>query len=215
MHSAEDALDLRSGSSGAFSTSPCPRRPPMPPRAFDVAVNVAVRTARNLARASETRASTRHLRAKLVSRLGFEPRTRGLKVPVLGVHGVVWGGSTSHWSSGAVHLVHRMRPEWYRRGCQRGCQRGTRLPLGRVRSPRATSAKGPRLPGKATRVLPRGSGPATRTNRGQADGDGSAVPAGCCDRSKRIDATSASISARSASETSGRYIVTSSPVRMG
>jgi hypothetical protein len=49
---------------------------------FDVAVNVAVKLAKKTARAREYPASKRGCEREVVSRLGFEPRTRGSKVPV-------------------------------------------------------------------------------------------------------------------------------------
>src|SRR5688572_27496348 len=50
---------------------------PHPPRAVHMAVTVAVRGRRNVACAREMLARLARLRAKVVRRLGFEPRTRG------------------------------------------------------------------------------------------------------------------------------------------
>jgi len=45
-----------------------------------------------------------------VSRLGFEPRTRGLKVPAEAVHGVIWGPLLSTLRVDAIHRLHQMPP---------------------------------------------------------------------------------------------------------
>ena len=47
----------------------------------------------------------------LVSRLGFEPRTQGLKVRGDAVHGVHWPASPSTSRAAAVHLVHSVGPD--------------------------------------------------------------------------------------------------------
>ncbi len=42
----------------------------------------------------------------MVSRLGFEPRTRGLKVRLPGVHGVAWRSLAPTARANGVHPLH-------------------------------------------------------------------------------------------------------------
>ena len=46
-----------------------------------------------------------------MSRLGFEPRTRGLKVSVEAVHGIIWRRMAPALRAAAVHWLHRVAPE--------------------------------------------------------------------------------------------------------
>jgi hypothetical protein len=76
---------------------------PHPPRASAVAVNVAVRWSLKAALARYKTASERKSIGILVSRLGFEPRTRGLN----GRPGVVHGDVQRHPTKAVVPaLVH-------------------------------------------------------------------------------------------------------------
>ena len=61
-------------------------------------------------RAREIAVSKRGYADKMVSRLGFEPRTRGLKVSRGAVHGVVLGHSASVSRAALVHLLHQVGP---------------------------------------------------------------------------------------------------------
>jgi hypothetical protein len=95
---------------------------PYPPRAFDVAVNVAVRTARKTALLSEYRAYNLECLANLVSRLGFEPRTRGSRGRRSAVHSGTSGRPTQASVPALVHPLPCRVSERHRRGCQLGCQ---------------------------------------------------------------------------------------------
>ena len=76
-----------------------------------MAVNVAVRPARKTAPLVRYRASERKYLDIVVSRLGFEPRTRGLKVSRGAVHGVVLGHSASVSRPALLHPLHQVGPD--------------------------------------------------------------------------------------------------------
>ena len=80
------------------------------PRYFDVATNVAVSRCGKTASARNYLASERGYQERVVSRLGFEPRTQGLKVSVEAVHGVVPRRSRSTLRVVAVHRLHHVGP---------------------------------------------------------------------------------------------------------
>jgi len=78
----------------------------------DVAVarSVAGSARRKATPARDYPASERRCKGKVVSRLGFEPRTRGLKVSVEAVHGATRGAFTSIPRVELIHRLHHVGP---------------------------------------------------------------------------------------------------------